>query len=160
MSCFLGWWLSMEKKNLWKKFQKGKTARKKDRIWKLQSRNQSQRDKKKNGEKRQIKRVLRHGDEKQWGNPSGDSISSSRIQMNTGNEHRTQGQAFFFLTNYNCLSELHKPHLSMLSVITYTLGYFSFWQWTSVCAIYSTGTFPYALVVAIGKESNTAVMGN
>lgn len=59
---------------------------------------------------------------------------------------------FFFLTNYNCLSELHKPHLSMLSVITYTLGYFSFWQWTSVCAIYSTGTFPYALVVAIGTE--------
>lgn len=108
--------------------------------------------KKKIGEKRQIKRVLRHGDEKQWGNPSGDSISSSRIQMNTGNEHRTQGQAFFFLTNYNCLSELHKPHLSMLSVITYTLGYFSFWQWTSVCAIYSTGTFPYAVVVAIGTE--------
>lgn len=154
MSCFLGWWLSMEKKNLWKKFQKGKTARKKDRIWKLQSRNQSQRDKKK---KKRRKETNQKSSETRGWKAVRKSIRGFNLFIKNTNEYwqwtpHPRSGLFFFLTNYNCLSELHKPHLSMLSVIKYTLGYFSFWQWTSVCAIYSTGTFPYALVVAIGTE--------
>lgn len=83
----------MGRKQLFKKKKKEGWGDKK-----LQSIKKKSQRPQKHREKRRIKSVLRCENKKKnlSENPSRDSISSSRIQMNPGNEQHAQGQGFYF----------------------------------------------------------------